>query len=203
MLRFFRKYNKFILAVFGTGLMVVFLIEPAMRGCEPGPTDIPIGYIGDRKLTRNDQIRSQRQLQVLAALTRLKQLPPTILQGGDLLSWMLMVEEARTMGLSASQNDVNQILEGFGITESDLKQVARTLQISTGFARDALRNWVMVQTYKTQALGVVPVSFGGRWDRYAANVIAGDPPLSAPLVERFLVGVEQRVAAHHNSPGVL
>jgi len=192
-LRFFRKYNKFILAVFGTGLMVVFLIEPAMQGCGRGQADALIGMIGDRPLNRTDQIRAQGQLQALAELSRLKRLPPSIFDGGDLLSWVLMVEEARTMGLSASQRDVDQLLRDFGIGEGDLRQVARSLQLSPLFVHEAVRDWSMVQTYKTLVRGAAPVSLENRPGRYAASVIAGDPPLSAPLVERFVFGLRSTV----------
>ena len=53
-LKFFRKYNKFILAGGGTLLMIAFLIQPFMNQFGPNPANAAIGFIDGQKITRSD-----------------------------------------------------------------------------------------------------------------------------------------------------
>ena len=103
MLKFFRKYNKILLVVFGTGLMIIFLIEPAMRGLGGGGQPLDLGTVAGQPVTRDDQRRAAVQLNVLGTLAgqRGEEGMPLFIasQLHDPWSWMLTSLES---SLSAS-----------------------------------------------------------------------------------------------------
>jgi hypothetical protein len=184
LLRFFRRYNKYILTVFATLLMIVFLIQPAMQGCTPGPSEQPIGYIGDEPLNWEDQRHAHMQMQVLRRLG--------LRQGGDddddLFNWMLALQEARRMGLSASERQVGQIYAAMAATDDDISRVARLLQVSKAFLREAVRDWAMVQTYRRLAYTIMPEAQGGERSLRTMTM-----DTSGPLLQRMVDSVQSTV----------
>ena len=73
MLRFLRKYNKYILAVFGTILMVTFLVPFAItqllpRGATGRAKWATLGPDGGEKLTVTDLDNARRELRLIDRL---------------------------------------------------------------------------------------------------------------------------------------
>ena len=54
MLQFFRKYNRYILAIGVSLLMVAFLVQPTMQMFGPNPQKRTLGYIDGAKVTALD-----------------------------------------------------------------------------------------------------------------------------------------------------
>ena len=101
MLRFLRKYNKYILAVFGTILLVTFLVGSAITSLLAGAGQAnaewaTLGPDGDESLAAIDLDGAQRELRLLSAIG----------QGVPLYGkldrpehWFLLVREAQSAGL--------------------------------------------------------------------------------------------------------
>ena len=101
MFRFLRKYNKYILTVFGTILMVTFLVPFAftqfLQQRNPGGTEwATLGPDGDEKLSAVDLDRAQRELRLLSAIG---QAVPLYGKLDRPEHWFLLVREAQSAGL--------------------------------------------------------------------------------------------------------
>ncbi len=215
MLRFFREYNKYILVV-GVGfLMVAFLIQPTLSMFVPDPTGEVIGTIGDDQITLGEQRRAGTDLWVL------NELAPILADLGgskpgaapDSFGWLLMLHDARSMGLWASGTQVDEMLGTIGLDEDRLAGLARRLGVSANVVEQALRNWITIQAYKELVLGVVHdpgrqrlqhyleagqyLQFGRYQDAVLAigSAYQGRARLSGPLVERFLQDHQTTVKA--------
>lgn len=105
MLKFFRKYNKFILVVGGSLLMVVFLLQGALSRLGADPMTRTYAHLDGHKLTNKDQYLAARDLQSL------DQLIPALTQvlfgieSGDTDHWILLVDEAEKAGLIGADAD--------------------------------------------------------------------------------------------------
>jgi hypothetical protein len=109
MLKFFRKYNKWILAVGGTLLMITFLIPQAIQGLSQAGafrTAKWASYTTSNNksvtLSLADRDETQRQMKLLDELN------PGVLQGLGVTSpehWFLLVHEADEAGLIGGQSD--------------------------------------------------------------------------------------------------
>ncbi len=205
MLKFFRLYMKYILAVFVAMLMVAFLVEPTLRMFGPDPAGEVIGTLDGREITLGDQRQAGTQLQVL------EQISPVLLQFGAVgsgqgraLRWMLMLHEAQAMGLSASQAQVDQLLATVGLGSTRIDAVAGRIGVSVETVRRVLKNWLTVQSYKELIDGVVHLPIAQRLDHWEAagrfmrmgyyqgaaveieSALHGAPRLSEPLLQRFV-----------------
>ncbi|MFB3139019.1 MAG: hypothetical protein ACE10B_07350, partial [Phycisphaerales bacterium] len=100
MFKFLRKYNKYILAVGGTLLMITFLIPVAFESLLPVAGQrraawAQVGPDSQEKVTVADLAQIQQELQVLQALPPLRGVG-TIDQPEH---WYLLVREAESAGL--------------------------------------------------------------------------------------------------------
>lgn len=190
MLKFFRKYNKILLVVFGTGLMVIFLIEPAMRGCGAGSASYDLGTAAGNPITAEDQRRAAMQLQVLERLGGRERLPLLIVsQTADAWQWLLMSLAARGIGLSVGSAEVNEALERVGVNDEDLGRVSRDLGVSRDFVRAAVGQWLLIDRYRGLVYGMAPISVTERIDRYnqlAPHLMRGYGDITLPLGEPYL-----------------
>ena len=101
MFRFLRKYNKYILAVFGTILLVTFLVPFAITQLLPRGTPrrtewATLGPDGGEKLTIVDLDNARRELRMLEALGPSVQLFDEV---DSPEHWYLLVREAENAGL--------------------------------------------------------------------------------------------------------
>jgi len=176
MFKFFRQYDKLILTVGATLLMIGFLIQPTLSMFAPDPTNSSqaIGMIGDTQLTFGDQRQAANQLRAISALS------PQLAQvsGFDSLQWLLILHDADRMGLSVSWAQVDQFLGEIGQDDAMLGATARRLGLSTESIRQAARDWVVVQEYVELVYGLTH---------------GGQPRISEPLRQRFLYDYQATV----------
>jgi len=168
MLKFLRKYNKYILVVGCCVLMVVFLLPNLNSFVRSDPSTLPVGTLADgTEFTVADQRNAQAELGLLARLS------PYLVQGidRDPLRWTLMLHEAQAIGLHASDFQVDQELIRAQVDPADLKKIANQAGVRQEHIRQAMRRWTVVQRY------------------YRAMYGLGEdqaPRISAPFLERFM-----------------
>jgi len=207
MLKFFRQYMNYILAVFVTLLMVAFLIQPTLNMLGPSPTGEIIGQIGSDEVTIGDQRQANAQLQILQQIAPvlLHLTSNTVIEPTSGLQWILMLRDAQAMGLAASDAEVDLLLSTLGRDGAQLSQLAHRLGVSVDALRKTLGSWIMIQLYKELVAGLVHTPFVERFSHYQTarqflqygydqgaaieieSAFNGTPRLSRPLLERFLV----------------
>ena len=130
--RLLRKYNKILLAVFGVGLMIVFLMPqlPDLMA-QFGGRGSEIATMGEdgTAVTRQDWQLVQQQVQILQRMEdRLPPLPIIGTIGNDLDRYYLLVHEASQAGLIGSNASA-------GLNPDDVL----ALSLQTGFPPAAIR----------------------------------------------------------------
>ncbi len=143
MFKFFRKYNKWLLAVGGSLLMIVFLLPVGMGGGGGGnPSKIVVGRALDQKVTQADLYRASSQMQTLENLSRLLR---TGIESD--LAWVLIQRDADRLGLSVSQYEVNSILAMLGVDEATLGNFAARSGTHPDLVRQSVGAWAITQQY--------------------------------------------------------
>ena len=104
MFRFLRKYNKYILAFFGTILLVTFLVPFAItqllpQGAPSRTKWATLGPDGDEKLNANDLDNARRELRLIDRLKALGQVVPLFSDLDSPEHWFLLVRAAESAGL--------------------------------------------------------------------------------------------------------
>lgn len=126
MLKFLRKYQLILLAVGGSLLMVVFLLQPVLGQLQPDPRKELVGRIGDQKVLMGEQMRASIELDILDRFV------PEIgsivgLDRGDdrVTHWMLLKHEAERLGVMGVQRDGADWMQeiAFGLAQRDLNQM--------------------------------------------------------------------------------
>ena len=205
MFKFFRRYNKFILAIGAALLMVAFLVQGTVdRLFGANPTRQVIGHIDGRKVRQGDQNQAGIQMQVLRSLGIM--VPPV-----SPWQWLLMKNEAQALALSASQAEVDQTLTAFGIDEVTLLRLADQGQVSDQYVRQAIHDWVMIEHYRdlmlsrtyrsleeklawyTRALEQMRQGLPLFYVQTMLDLARGSGRYSRPLIERFIHQSESAV----------
>ena len=113
MLKFLRKYDKWILAVGGSLLMVVFLLPQAMQQLGGDPRDQVIASYANGSITLRERYDAQQDVETLKRLH--PSIPYLLLgldpNGNEAVHWLLMAEEARRAGFIAGPEDGAQFME--------------------------------------------------------------------------------------------
>lgn len=206
MLKWFRAYNKFLLVILGSLLMVSFLVIDTVSSLQPSHEDQVIGRINGEKIYVRDRIQAAREQEIiargwpaLAMLTHQK----------DPMQWLLMVHGAKQAGLGASNEQIAQLLGSSGLKGNTLADIARQMQTNADDLTSALRHWLMIQQYMELQWGLGHLSLDQRMatlqqaSLYSqmglTNVemlidpARGTQRISRPLLERFLQDQEARV----------
>lgn len=156
MLKFLRKYQLILLAVGGSLLMVVFLLEPVLRQLTPDPAKREVAKIGDgTTLTLGEQTRANVEMDLLERFL------PTfpMLLGIDpeerAAHWMLLKHEAERLGVMGiaqdgadwipelafelAQSQVNNLRrQGQAVTQEDADQILENSNIFLNQQQDRL-----------------------------------------------------------------
>jgi len=216
MLRWLRKYNKWILVVGTSFLMVAFLLPLGQTGGQRQVVST-IGRVYGQEITTEDRQRAQLQRDILGALSGVF----ILAEGSDEdLRWLLMSLEAERMGLSASAFEVNGLLATLGLVDaatnddSELQRRAARLNVSTDAVRDAVRQWIILQRYQSLVLGRTPAEgdmvsnavdrfeqfrrllMQAQFDPSALNMLDrpfGLPRLSDELIEHYVYEMGSQV----------
>lgn len=124
MFKFLRKYNKWILAVGGTLLMIVFLIPQAIenmaqRAGTARATRATLGPDGRERVPLDAWVQIQQENEFLDRLSRIS--PMQLLTGlgkpDDASHWFLLVREAEAAGLVGSYRAID-------FTDEQLRNIA-------------------------------------------------------------------------------
>ncbi len=122
MLKLLRKYNKWILAVGGSVLMVVFLL-PSLQGMGRSPAGIVVATIDGEKITLRDEQNAQQELLFLRSLEPRVEVPLDVMflrvGVGDQesiaaqrpgLHWLMLTKEAQRNGMVGGPQDGRSFL---------------------------------------------------------------------------------------------
>jgi len=135
--KFLRKYNKYILAVGGTLLLITFLIPYAftqlLQGTGGGPrgTWATVGHEKQRKVTFDDLAILQREMRLLDAAGAQLQMPIPVDRADY---WYLLTLEAQNAGVVPAPGT----LFATGQAQQQLALLAAVTGESTGFVRQTL-----------------------------------------------------------------
>jgi hypothetical protein len=206
-LKFFRKYNKWILGVGGSLLMIVFLIQPVMSMFQADPLKVSLGSIQGGELTRGDVMAAASDLEVLRRFGLFLDIDPDAMNtNDDPLRFALILKDAQNLGLSASLREVTQLQLQVGQSQADLELIASRMNTTPSYIRQTIRHWLIVQQYKELMAAQTHLAgqnramlFRGalrdpqRYRDYEAMAY-GTSLLSKPLVEHFLQDQGARVS---------
>ncbi len=192
-LGFFRRRQKMVL-VFMVLLMVTFLIPSLFQHFGGGQDrDTVIGYINDEKITTRMQQAAEIDLNLLrrslgmgmgrrigeGAFVAFLQINRNQNAG---LAWMLLLREARQMGITIRESEVESFLVESGLTGEAYRRELADLR-DTGYTekhlRQAVANYLMVMTaFQTAEMNTMPSlpelrhNFGDLWERIALAMVA-------------------------------
>jgi hypothetical protein len=198
-LKFFRKYNVYILGIGGSLLMIVFLIQPVMSMFTPDPMAQARGTFDGGEITQGELSSANGQLAVLGRFGLiLDRDPDEQSNSGDALRWALILKDAQRLGLSASDYEVKDLCEKLGQSPADIEKFADRMRATPGAIYGSIKDWLIVQQYKELAAGQshMPAVQRALLMRtmlqdpnsylYYEALSYGSTRLSKPLVEHFL-----------------
>lgn len=115
MLKTIRKYNKLILGVGGTLLLVAFLVPQAIQQLGKASQGRSVGTMDGRKITVADYDRATRELTAVESFyAELGMgLPIALDQREDVAHWMLLTREAERAGMVGGAAEGAQLLPVF------------------------------------------------------------------------------------------
>ena len=155
MMKFFRKYNKHLLAVFMALLLVIWLGGTALEQMvRPDPGKRVLGAdvsgavtFGDRELAES-QARLQRTLG-LNWEERFRD--PTALPNEQLtmIDWVLLQREAKRYGIKVTSDRARTILTELGMSEASIRQGAARLDVATRHVYEAAAQYFAVDRMLT------------------------------------------------------
>jgi hypothetical protein len=142
--RLLRKYNRILLAVFGVGLMIVFLMPqlPDLMA-QFGGRGSEIARMGTdgKAVTREDWQRVQQQVQILQRMEGTRQSLPIIGSiGNDLDRYYLLVHEASEAGLIGSDASA-------GINPNEVLALSQQIGFPPAAVRQTLINYTGIRRY--------------------------------------------------------
>lgn len=165
MLKFLRKYNKYLLAVFCVVLMIAFLIPQAAQQFAPDPTQQTIATTYDGDEIKREQINEAAG--VIQTMRRLRLEPPDLIgvslipstgnEFDDALTWLLIQRAAENSGMSASRQAAFNLVAGpLDVqNEKELDEKAKKDFQSNGeFMIKVGRQYLVAEQYRQLAAGV-------------------------------------------------
>ncbi len=162
MLKFLRKYQKWMLVIFAGALMVAFLIPQAVSQFAPNPakTVLATTYDGE-PITRAQVQRVSADVQMLRqlrieSLPLLPVLPSTGSERDDALAWIMIQRAAERNGLGASQQEAfNLIGTVLGLQDFDsLDARAKEINASAGYLLEIGRQYLVAEQYRQLVSGI-------------------------------------------------
>ena len=155
MLKLFRKYNKFILAIGASILMVAFLVQSTLSMWMPSGLSTAVGTIlsGAKTITVGDRQTAQVQIDTLGKIG-LGNYPPLGQTGPDeALRFYLMTYEAQQLGLWATDSEVSEVEQTLHLNRAALAELNQRYHVRPAAVHQAIRHWLMVEAYRELAAG--------------------------------------------------
>lgn len=183
MLKWFRKYNKYILAVGASLLMIAFLVPQSLQMLGESGRNYTIGTIGDDEIKVNDQRAAAVDLQLLSVIfSRVHpQLANFAVQASP-IEWLLMHNEAGRMRLSAGDNDAHALLTQMGYDDTEkMNDLLKTTKVGVEDIYRVVADWITIESYKELVTGRTHTPVADRVGEYLTwlNYLAGGqiPPM--------------------------
>jgi len=144
MMKFFRKHNKKLLAIFMSLLMVVFIGGSALEWMLVPDPSYDVAYSKYGKITNSGLLAKKNQVTDILMLTGRDWSRPfsTAAQPLELMDWYLLVKEAEALGLGANVAEVRGSAAGAFDQIADL---ARRLRIRPDVVHQAMAEYRAVQ----------------------------------------------------------
>jgi hypothetical protein len=172
--RFFRKYNKAMLAVFTVFLMVAFLLPTTLNQLfKADPGNRVLGTMHGKEIKIGNLQRLNLQTEALDAINRSLYNPenPRQSQGFPweyfvqmgpenqrLLNYYLLIQEARKMGIFISPDQADKALADRKIPPELINGILSNMQIPLSALREAIANFLAVESAFELAASSVKVS---------------------------------------------
>lgn len=170
MLKWFYKYNKILLVVLGSFLMVVFLL-PGSNMFRPTPSSVTVGTVDGETITQGDLHQAATEIDMLA-----RQFPPLPESHPahfptDPLHWLLLLREAERNGVYVSKSEARLLVDNM-----DPKEKANVLS-GYRISEDGL-----IRTYQHALM----------WQRLLDMVVDSDRP-SEPRLRHYAQTTRSRL----------
>lgn len=148
MFKFFRTYNKIILVVGGCVLMVAFLVPQAVQMFGPNPAKERIGTMHGEKVVRGQAQSAAQEISLL------RQLPfGTGMITDSEIAWLMIQADAKSMGLYASDREVDLALQAAGYDEELLLELATNRRTTVATIQNIVRRWLIAEQYRQTVMG--------------------------------------------------
>jgi hypothetical protein len=151
--KFFRKYNKWLLAVFGSGLMVIFLMPqiPELVS-NMGLNRAVVATVDGEAITREELISYQEQATIIDRLQDQGSMRiPFVGNIDGWEQWYLLVREARQAGMVGGSSTSP-------LTEEQTIQTARGFGVSPAVVQQTWANYMGVLNYLSHMGSSAPLS---------------------------------------------
>jgi len=163
-LKFLRKYQKWMLAVFCVGLMIAFLIPQANKQFGHDPAESVLGTTYDgRTVTRSDLQRVSSDLQIMRRLRfdplplpGLALLPNSDKDTADAMFWTLIQHAADHNHLGASQQEAFTFAASLigAETMEQLESKAKEAGLNAPYLMDLAKQYLKAEQYRQLVMGV-------------------------------------------------
>lgn len=162
MLKFLRKYQKWMLVVFCGALMVAFLIPQAVSQFAPNPAKAVLATIYDgEEIAREEVQRVSADVQMLRrlrieSLAALSIIPQTGSERDDALAWIMIQRAAERNGLGASrQESFDLIATVLGLEDFDsLDERAKEIGANADYLLEIGRQYLVAEQYRQLVSGI-------------------------------------------------
>lgn len=173
LMKFFRKYDKRLIAVFGVLLMVAFLLPSALRQMfNPNPAAQELGEAFGEEIKLLDWQLARQDTNILSSLAAAVPVDPTQRQAvpfnwrifltarsdDPVLDYMLLVLEAKQMGIHISTEQVNRELAESKIPDQTVQALVTRSGISLNALRETVADYLLVQQAYLMARGGIKAS---------------------------------------------
>jgi hypothetical protein len=170
-----KDYGKGVMAILGVVLMIAFAIPSFFNG-QSNPATMEQGRLAGKKISVADVQAADSDIRILDYfhLARYLIFPQSLDQNhlvrialdprDPATHWLLLLTEARNYGLSASEEEINNVIkndeveQGVPLTADELRTHLERLGIPEMTLRETVRHVLMVRKLGMLRLGAVPVS---------------------------------------------
>ncbi|MEO0474531.1 MAG: hypothetical protein AAF085_00990, partial [Planctomycetota bacterium] len=166
MLKFLRKYQKWMLVIFCGALMVAFLIPQAVSQFAPNPANTVLATLyGEKEITREQiqrvsaDVQMMRQIMIeppVFAGSNISIIPSTGSERDDALGWIMIQTAAERNGLGASRQEAfNLIGSVLGLQDFDsLDERAKDFNANGEYLIELGKQYLIAEQYRQLVAGV-------------------------------------------------
>ncbi|MGB0768506.1 MAG: hypothetical protein ACPGYV_12445 [Phycisphaeraceae bacterium] len=195
MLKFLRKYQKWMLVIFCAALMLAFLVPQAAQQFVPNPVTATMATTYDGQPINQELLRAtSRDLQMLRRLRiepipGLSLLPQNGSESDDAYTWIMIQRAAEHNGLGASDQEAfNLIASVLGLEDFDsLETRARELGANAAYLMQLGKQYLKAEQYRQLIAGI------------EYTLPEGDSAIGSPGMRRVAAMSEALLAAQRSA----